>query len=307
MAGAQRVEGTLLGNGERTGNMDIVVMAMNLYSQGIDPKLDLSDMDRIVSIVGECTQIDLHPRHPYCGDLVFTAFSGGHQDAIKKCLDIRKEGEPWEVAYLPIDPKDIGRTYQDIIRINSQSGKGGIAYVLETRLGIKLPRWLQIDFSQVVQDACDDTGKAMAPEQIWHLFQESYLGPTNIVRLDSFNCVDQETGAFSVAVRCGNKEICIDGNTRYIDAFVRQLSDHLKIDCEVLDYQIYQLSVSPAAMAWIRVRRDRKRFTGLVMGEDVASVLVSAAIKAIDHAALTWLTQPALQPYRMDSMAVLNP
>jgi len=139
MGGAQRVEGTLLGNGERTGNMDIVVMAMNLYGQGVDPGLDLHDMDKIVSVVRECTQIDVHPRQPYSGDLVFTAFSGSHQDAIKKCLDIYTEGETWEIAYLPIDPRDLGRTYQDVIRVNSQSGKGGIAYVLANKFGFELP------------------------------------------------------------------------------------------------------------------------------------------------------------------------
>jgi 2-isopropylmalate synthase len=151
MAGAQRVEGTLLGNGERTGNMDIVVMAMNLYSQGIDPGLDLHDMDQIVSVVRECTQIDVHPRQAYSGDLVFTAFSGSHQDAIKKCLDTYEEETPWEIAYLPIDPRDIGRTYQDVIRVNSQSGKGGVAYVLANKFGFRLPRWLQIEFSRIVQ------------------------------------------------------------------------------------------------------------------------------------------------------------
>jgi len=140
MAGAQRVEGTLLGNGERTGNMDIVVMAMNLYSQGIDPELDLHDMDNIVSVVRECTQINVHPRQPYAGDLVFTAFSGSHQDAIKKCLDTYQEGSPWQIAYLPIDPRDLGRTYQDVIRVNSQSGKGGVAYVLANKFGFQLPR-----------------------------------------------------------------------------------------------------------------------------------------------------------------------
>ena len=159
MGGAQRVEGTLLGNGERTGNMDIVVMAMNLYSQGVDPQLNLHDMDKIVSVVRECTQIDVHPRQPYSGDLVFTAFSGSHQDAIKKCLDIYKKGETWEIAYLPIDPRDLGRTYQDVIRVNSQSGKGGIAYVLANKFGFELPRWLQIEFSRVVQQVTEVSGQ----------------------------------------------------------------------------------------------------------------------------------------------------
>ena len=183
MAGAQRVEGTLLGNGERTGNMDIVVMAMNLYSQGVDPMLDLRDMDRIVSVVRECTQIDVHPRQPYSGDLVFTAFSGSHQDAIKKCLDIYDEGAPWEIAYLPIDPRDLGRTYQDVIRVNSQSGKGGVAYVLANKFGFQLPRWLQIEFSRVVQKATETTGQEIHADQIWELFNSSSPVSLTMVRL----------------------------------------------------------------------------------------------------------------------------
>ena len=144
--GADRVEGTLLGNGERTGNMDIVTMGMNLYSRGVDPQLDFSNIDEIIQVVKACTNLPVHPRHPYAGELVFTAFSGSHQDAIKKCLAVQSNDEPWDVAYLPIDPSDLGRSYQEVIRINSQSGKGGIAYVLEQMHGLQLPRWLQIDF-----------------------------------------------------------------------------------------------------------------------------------------------------------------
>jgi 2-isopropylmalate synthase len=151
MAGADRIEGTLMGNGERTGNMDLVAMAMNLYSQGINPQLDLSNADEIVRTVTECTQIATHPRHPWFGELVFTAFSGSHQDAIRKCLAQQKPGEPWDVAYLPIDPKDLGRDYQSVIRVNSQSGKGGVAYILEQDYGLQLPRWLQIEASRKVQ------------------------------------------------------------------------------------------------------------------------------------------------------------
>jgi len=176
MAGADRVEGTLLGNGERTGNMDIVTMAMNLYSQGIDPQLDLSRMDEIIRCVTACTQLPVHPRHPYAGDLVFTAFSGSHQDAIKKCLARRRDGDPWEVAYLPIDPTDLGRTYQEVIRINSQSGKGGVAYVLEQQAGFALPRWLQIDFSGVVQRHAELTETEVEPARIVELFERHYLG-----------------------------------------------------------------------------------------------------------------------------------
>ena len=160
MAGADRVEGTLLGNGERTGNTDLITMAMNLYSQGVDPKLDFSQMHDIVAVVEECTEIRTHPRHPYAGELVFTAFSGSHQDAIRKSLAHYEEGKIWNVAYLPIDPHDLGRRYEEVVRINSQSGKGGVLHVLERDFGITLPRWLQIDFAKVVQREAERTGAA---------------------------------------------------------------------------------------------------------------------------------------------------
>jgi 2-isopropylmalate synthase len=187
MAGADRVEGCLLGNGERTGNLDVVIMGMNLYSQGIDPTLDFSDMDRITSVVKQCTQIDVHPRQPYAGSLVFTAFSGSHQDAIKKCLDMYKEGETWEIAYLPIDPRDVGRTYQDVIRVNSQSGKGGVAYVMDSKFGFQLPRWLQIEFSRVVQKEAEDSGLEVSPERINELFRREYLDLPSPLKLKTFS------------------------------------------------------------------------------------------------------------------------
>ncbi|MFT4927703.1 MAG: 2-isopropylmalate synthase [Phenylobacterium sp.] len=175
MAGADRVEGTLLGNGERTGNMDILVMAMNLYTQGIDPLLDLSQMDEIIAVVDQCTKIPLHPRHPYVGDLVFSSFAGGHQHAIDKCLSQRKPGDPWEVAYLPIDPKDLGRSYQQLIRINAQSGKGGIKHVIESHFGVNMPRWAQLEFSQVVQSHAEAVGGELLPQTIWTIFEQHYL------------------------------------------------------------------------------------------------------------------------------------
>jgi len=174
MAGADRVEGTLLGNGERTGNMDIVTMAMNLYSQGIDPELDLSNMQEIVNCVQQCTQMTVHPRHPYAGDLVYTAFSGSHQDAINKGLMKRQKGDVWDVAYLPIDPEDLGRSYQEVIRINSQSGKGGVSYVLAQDYGLHLPRWAQIEFSGVVQRWTERHGGEISSQQIWELFKSEY-------------------------------------------------------------------------------------------------------------------------------------
>lgn len=173
LAGADRVEGTLLGNGERTGNMDIITMAMNLYTQGIDPMLDLADMAHIVKEVEDATRIAMHPRHPYAGELVYTAFSGSHQDAIRKCLAKQDNADNWDVAYLPLDPSDLGRDYQEVIRINSQSGKGGIAYVLE-QFGFILPRWMQLDFSRIVQQYADNEQKELSPAAILSLFQQHY-------------------------------------------------------------------------------------------------------------------------------------
>src|SRR6195952_3361541 len=171
MAGADRVEGCLFGNGERTGNVDIVNIALNLYTQGVDPQLDFSDIDEIRRVVEYCNQLPVHPRHPYVGDLVFTSFSGSHQDAIKKAFAARREGDFWEMPYLPIDPKDLGRSYEAVIRVNSQSGKGGITYLLESEYGLELPRRLQIEFSQAVQAVMDAQGREVSAADIWQIFQ----------------------------------------------------------------------------------------------------------------------------------------
>ena len=179
MAGADRIEGTLLGNGERTGNMDILVMAMNLYTQGIDPELDFSQVSEMVQIVTECNNLPVHPRHPYVGELVFTAFSGSHQDAIKKSLDYNESHKEtdnhWDVAYLPIDPLHIGRGYQDVVRINSQSGKGGAAYILQRHYGFNLPRWTQIDFARVVQAQAESLARELKTEELLEIFTQTYL------------------------------------------------------------------------------------------------------------------------------------
>src|ERR1700677_245982 len=177
MAGAERVEGTLFGNGERTGNVDIVTLALNLYSQGVDPRLDFSNINEAARCAEACNQLPIHPRHPYVGDLVFTAFSGSHQDAIKKGLAARSESDLWDVPYLPIDPSDLGRSYDSIIRVNSQSGKGGVAYLLERDYQLVMPPRLQIEFSQVVQAAADITGKELTSQEIWDLFSREYLTP----------------------------------------------------------------------------------------------------------------------------------
>ena len=267
IAGAQRVEGTLLGNGERTGNMDIVVMAMNLYSAGVDPKLDLHDMDKIVSVVRECTQIDVHPRQPYSGDLVFTAFSGSHQDAIKKCLEIYEEGAPWEIAYLPIDPRDIGRTYQDVIRVNSQSGKGGVAYVLANKFGFELPRWLQIEFSRVVQRATEQSGGEIQPDSIWTLFNDFYLNSEKVISLEDFS-IEKQGGRekFAASLDYAGQAIALSGEgDGVLDAFIEGLKCALNVDFEVMEYGEHALGqgADAEAVTYMQLKCGAQRFSGV--------------------------------------------
>jgi len=189
MAGAERVEGTLFGNGERTGNVDIVTLALNMYTQGVDPKLDFSDINAVARTAEHCNQLPIHPRHPYVGDLVFTAFSGSHQDAIKKGLAALDKQGIWDVPYLPIDPADVGRTYESVIRVNSQSGKGGVAYLLERDYQLVLPRRLQIEFSRVVQEAADMSGKELTSQELWALFEAEYLSATGPIAYRSHQLV----------------------------------------------------------------------------------------------------------------------
>ncbi len=287
MAGAQRVEGTLMGNGERTGNLDVVTMGMNLYSQGIDPQLDFSDMDRITSVVKECTQIDVHPRHPYAGSLVFTAFSGSHQDAIKKCLDLYEEGDTWEIAYLPIDPRDVGRTYQDVIRVNSQSGKGGVAYVMESRYGFQLPRWLQIEFSRIVQKAAEDTGQEVPPEKIWELFQAHYLKLEAPLTLQSFSIEKGAQGEnVSADIALDGKQFRIQGNgAGMLDAFVNALQSTFGIDIQILEYGEHALSQSASAEAvtYLQLKYAGKRFTGIAINQDIVTSSVNALLNAVSQ------------------------
>ncbi len=283
MAGAQRVEGTLLGNGERTGNMDIVVMAMNLYSQGIDPELDLRDMDKIVSVVKTCTQIDVHPRQPYSGELVFTAFSGSHQDAIKKCLDMYREGDTWEIAYLPIDPRDLGRTYQDVIRVNSQSGKGGVAYVLSSKFGFNLPRWLQIEFSRTVQKQAEDTGQEISPETIWELFQHSYLDAEQPVRLENFSIEKSDRETFAATVRCFDEELQIQGEGNGVmDAFVEAIKSSTGIDFEIMEYGEHALGqgADAEAVTYIQLKSKTERYTGVAISRDIVGSSLNALLRA---------------------------
>jgi 2-isopropylmalate synthase len=288
MAGADRVEGTLFGNGERTGNVDIVTLALNLFTQGVDPGLDLSDINRLVQVSEYCTQLPVHPRHPYAGDLVFTAFSGSHQDAINKGLKALRASNSgiWEVPYLPIDPEDLGRSYEAVIRINSQSGKGGIAYLLEQDYGITLPRRLQIEFSRIVQQIADQDGGEITPAQIWDCFTAEYLAEAGPVAF-----VDHRTLPGRERERMLDATIRLDGETRLvegngngpIDAYVDALSRALGQGFEVMDYHEHALGTGAgaAAIAFVEMRRDDGK-TLFGVGRD--KNIVTASLKAVTSA-----------------------
>jgi 2-isopropylmalate synthase len=289
MAGADRVEGTLMGNGERTGNMDIVTMAMNLYSQGVDPMLNLAAMDEIIQTVKECTQLPVHPRHPYAGELVFTAFSGSHQDAIKKCLTRRADdSQPWEVAYLPIDPADIGRSYQEVIRINSQSGKGGIAYVMEADHGYDLPRWLQIDFSATVQAFAEDMESEVHSDEIFSLFQQTYLpqsprwtlGDYDVSRADQVDRLQaqlHEAGGVSTLSGHGNGVVAA-----FVDAMQRFTGKPMVL----VEYSEHALSHSAEAEAvcYIQLNVDGARVCGVGRSHDIVQASLNAILGGLNRA-----------------------
>ncbi len=286
MAGADRIEGTLLGNGERTGNMDIVTMAMNLYSQGIDPELNLANMDEIVSVIKECTKLPVHPRHPYAGELVYTAFSGSHQDAIKKCLAVYKPGSIWEVAYLPIDPRDLGRTYQEVIRINSQSGKGGIAYVLEQDFGLHLPRWLQIEFSAVVQSAAEKYEGEVPSDQIWQVFQDTYIQTKSPYELRSYRIERKDKDFLQAHLQHNDNAIVLaaEGNG-VIQALTIAIEKQLGIKVEVLDYSEHALSegAEAKAVSYIQAKCQEQRYYGVAISEDIISSSINALLSALNQ------------------------
>jgi len=295
MAGADRIEGTLLGNGERTGNMDIVTMALNIYSQGINPQLDLSDMDRIISVVERCTQLPVHPRHPYAGELVFAAFSGSHQDAINKCLAIdEKEREVngpdthWKVAYLPIDPRDVGRSYQEVIRINSQSGKGGVAYVLEQDYGLIMPRWLQVDFSPHVQRHAEASESEVSTGQIWQIFQDTYLQVEQAMTVESYQAAralgtDQLSAV--LVTDNGKVEIASDGKG-ILDAFVGAVNAQLDSRIVIVDYSEHTLGKNEQseAMAYVQLNINGQRVCGAGCSEDIVGASLRAVLNAIARA-----------------------
>lgn len=289
MAGADRVEGCLFGNGERTGNVDLVTLGLNLYSQGIDPGLDLSAMDEIVQTAEYCNQIRVHPRHPYAGDLVFTAFSGSHQDAIRKGFAAQEQrwasGDPrWEVPYLPIDPTDLGRNYEAVIRVNSQSGKGGIAYLLEKDHGLQLPRRLQVDFSRRIQAIADASGKELSSDAIWQTFKTTYLQVEKPYCFVEHRSIPDAHGSckLSATIREHEQErlISAKGNGP-IDAFMDALNRHCSLDVRVVDYHEHAIGAgaNATAVSYVEIRMDGD--SAAIFGVGMDSNIVTASLKAV--------------------------
>ena len=284
MAGADRVEGTLLGNGERTGNMDLVTFGMNLYSQGIDPEVDLSGMAEIVDVVEACTEIATYPRHPWAGELVFTAFSGSHQDAIRKCMAKHGENDIWDVAYLPIDPKDIGRRYEEVVRINSQSGKGGVAMVLERDYGISLPRWLQIEFAKVVQKEAEITGGEVDSSTIHRLFERDYMQVPKGWTLHTYDLHRTDDGVqASVVVGNGERTELKGGGQGAVEAVVDALQRRHDIRVAVEAYDEFALGegTSANALACIRIQVNGEVYSAAALAEDTTSATLQALLSSV--------------------------
>jgi len=295
MAGADRVEGCLFGNGERTGNVCLVTLAMNLYSQGIDPQLDFSDIGAVIRTAEYCTALPVHPRHPYAGELVFTAFSGSHQDAIKKGLAAQRAEEAkgntqWEVPYLPIDPADVGRTYEAVIRVNSQSGKGGIAFLLERDYGLSLPRLLQIEFSQVVQAITDESGKELSAADIHAAFQREYIAPAAPLAY-----VDHRAshGSAHGALEQLTARLVIDGvetlltgtGNGPVDAFVHALREGVGADIHVLAYHEHATGTGEdaTAVAYVQLRAGTRPVYGVGLDPNIVTATLKAVVAALNR------------------------
>ena len=291
MAGADRLEGCLFGNGERTGNCDLANIALNLYTQGVSPGLDFSDIDEVRRVVEHCNQIAVHPRHPYVGDLVYTSFSGSHQDAIKKAFAARKEGDIWEMPYLPIDPKDLGRSYEAVIRVNSQSGKGGVSYLLENEYGLELPRRLQIEFSRVVQHEMDASGKELQAKDLWALFRKEY-------RLDEIAAPKQramsetdEAGNTRVSlkadVQLGGRTVSLQGEgTGPVDAFVAGLNATGLAQVRVMDYREHAIGsgANAQAVAYLELRVGDHTLFGVGMDADILTASLKGILSGLARA-----------------------
>jgi 2-isopropylmalate synthase len=288
MAGADRVEGCLFGNGERTGNVDLVNIALNLYTQGVAPGLDFSDIDDIRRCVEHCNQLPVHPRHPYAGDLVYTSFSGSHQDAIKKALAARRDSDVWEVPYLPVDPKDLGRSYDAVIRVNSQSGKGGIAYLLEQEYGLELPRRLQIEFSRAVQAVTDDTGKEVTAAQIKAIFDAEYgLASPGVAQASIGGHSDgQVTVRAQLLAADGSRQPIGGMGNGPIDAFVAALQAHLRVPIRVLDYHEHAITggADASAAAYIELRVGERTAFGVGIDHSITTASFKAIVSGVRRA-----------------------
>ncbi|MEM5457197.1 2-isopropylmalate synthase [Paraburkholderia phytofirmans] len=279
MAGADRIEGCLFGNGERTGNVDLVTLALNLYTQGVDPGLDFSNINEVARTAEECTQLPIHPRHPYVGDLVFTAFSGSHQDAIKKGFAVQKPDAVWEVPYMPIDPADLGRTYDSVIRVNSQSGKGGIAYLLEQGYGVVLPRRLQVDFSSAVQRFTDDSGQEVTSAQIWELFQQEYVQNTAPIHYVGHSLSEREGREhikLTVDINGTRRVLTGEGNGP-LDALMHAIGVPVRIQ----HYEERALTQGADARAVAVAEMAGADVTGSAFGVGIDANLVTASIRAV--------------------------
>jgi 2-isopropylmalate synthase len=290
MAGVDRVEGCIFGNGERTGNVDLANLALNLYSQGVHPGLDFSDIDEIRRTVEYCNQLPVHPRHPYVGDLVYTSFSGSHQDAIKKAFGARKEGDVWDMPYLPLDPKDLGRSYEAVIRVNSQSGKGGIAYLLEAEYGLTLPRRMQIEFSGVVQQVTDTTGKELTADDIWSIFDREYLSSPQPYRYLAHHLVEDSTRdevELNTEIEYGGakRQIAGRGNGP-IDAFAKAIAASTGDQVKLLDYHEHSVGAgtNATAVTYIEMRvNDGPVLHGVAMDPNIVTASLKAMLSGLNR------------------------
>ena len=292
MAGAERVEGCLFGNGERTGNVDLVTLALNLLTQGLDPALDLSEIDEARRIVEECNELSVHPRHPYVGELVYTAFSGSHQDAIKKGMDAqeRSGSDVWDVPYLPLDPKDVGRDYEAIIRVNSQSGKGGVAYLMKTEHHLDLPRGLQIDFAQKVQAITDARGGELTADELMEAFDEHYLAVNEPFALVSYTHESGEEGdRLAARVRDNGEGVVVTGEGNGpIAALVHALEQRLGIEIDVREYHEHAMAKGEdaTAAAYVEADIDDEAFWGVGIHPSIVTASLRAVVNAVNRASV---------------------
>ncbi len=297
MAGCDRIEGCLFGNGERTGNVDLVNIALNLYTQGVAPGLNFSDIDEVRRCVEHCNQLPVHPRHPYVGDLVFTSFSGSHQDAIKKAFAARKEGDVWDMPYLPIDPKDLGRSYDAVIRVNSQSGKGGISYLLETEYGLELPRRLQIEFSAAVQAVMDAQGQELSAADLWAIFEREY-GLAAPAVVDQLVMSEEPDGRLRLRanVKTGGLRCAVAGSGNGpVDAFVAALAEATGVTVRVLDFHEHSMGAGAQARAAayleLRVGEQRTLF-GVGIDANIVTASMKAVLSGLERAGVSLQAQP---------------